>query len=241
MINKKKLMHFFYSDDYDYDRNKAEELRIIFKKYLKENPCDTEVWIKFALLLYSALLHEDLKAQKCLETILEYDANNIQVKLFLVYIIEHYSYIDEDLFEILNKIKTPNKELMSLVEYSKSSYYYLTKEDFDSYELCLKKSIELCDKYVSNYVDLGQFYIKRGNIQQGYELMKKGLQNVEYVYDEAHPYDILDFEEFFNERFKGIHLSDSNYKIILESFDPLSPWITGDFTRKKGTNNTEVN
>lgn len=241
MINRNELMHIFYSNDYQKNRNKAEEFRIIFKGYLKENPYDTEILVKFALLLYLGPLHEDLKAQKCLETILEYDPNNIQVKLFLVYIIEHYAHIDEDLFEMLNQIKTSDKAIMSLVEYSKSSYYYLIKKDFDAYEKCLARSIELCDKYVSHFVDLGQFYIKRGNLTKGYDFLKKGFKNVEYVYDETLPYDTLDIEEFFNERFKGIHLTDSNYKIILESFDTNSPWITGDFISKRDKTQTEEN
>ena len=31
--------------------------------------------------------------------------------------------------------------------------------------------------------------------------MRKGLENLEYIYDEKHPYgDVLNLEEFFNER-----------------------------------------
>lgn len=229
MNNKKELMKFYYSHDYNLDRTRAEEFRIQFEKYLKENPLDTEIWIKFALLLYSALLHEDLGAQKCLEKVLEYDPSNITVILFRAYIIEHYSYINESLFKELNQIKSLDKSLMSLVEYSKSSYYYLVIENFDEYEKCLIKSIELCDQYVSNYVDLGQYYIKKGLLTKGYELMNKGLKNLEYTYDENNSVNILCIEEFFNERFKGIHLSQSNYEIIIESFDPKSSWITGNF------------
>ena len=139
----------------------------------------------------------------------------------------------------MNQIKTSDKPLMSLVEYSKSSYY-LVKKDFEGYEKCLMRSIELCDQYLSNYVDLGQFYIKKGYLTKGYALMRKGLENLEYIYDEKHPYgDVLNLEEFFNERFKGIHLSRANYEIILESFDPKSPWITGDFINRKKDGATE--
>jgi len=241
MKNKKELMEFYYSNDYELDQRRTEELRIKFKEYLKENPFDTEIWIKFALLLYSSLLHEDLGAQKCLEKILEYDPNNIKVILFRAYIIEHYSYIDDNLFASLNKIISTDNSLMSLVEYSKSSYYYLVQENFDEYENCLLRSIKLCDQYLSNYIDLGQYYLKKGYLQKGYDLMNQGLKNFEYVYDDNHPHDILDIEEFFNERFKGLHLSRSNYEIIFESFDPKSPWITGDFITKKNDNSKTEN
>lgn len=233
MIIREKLISLFYLNNYNDNRKKAEEYRLLFKEYLSENLHDTEIWVKFALLLYLAPLHEDLKAQKCLETVLQYEPNNIQVKLFLAYVIEHYSYINEDLFRMLNTIESPDKALMSIVEYSKSTYYYLTKKDFKGYEQCLNYSIELCGDYVSNYIELGQFYLKRGYIAKGHELMKKGVNNIKYIYDGTRPHDILDIEEFFNERFKRIHLSQDNYEIILESFDPKSPWVTGNFISKR--------
>lgn len=239
MINKEILMNFYYTDSYENDKKRAEDVRILFEKYLDNNPYDTEIWIKFALLAYCALFHDDVDAQAYLEKILAYDPHNIKVILFHTYIVEHYSYLNDALMERLNKLKTDDKSLMSLIEFQKSSYYYIVTENPNEYEKCLLRSIKFCDKYFWNNVHLGRFYLRKGFITKGHEYLKKGLNNLEYVYDDTRPRNILDLEEFFNERLKGIHLSQSNYNITLESFDPTSPWITGDFITKKNKNITE--
>ena len=238
--NKKELMHFFYSGNYESDRKNAEKLRIIFKKYLKENPYDTEIWLKFILLLYLAPLHEDLGAIKCIEKVLEYDPHNVKALLLLYYIHEHIGTAELGLFEKVSNFKTSDSEIQSMIEYGKS-WYYQDNDNYDNYEQCLIRSIELCNKHVSNYISLGQYYLIKGKLTQGSALMKKGLSNVKNIIDDDYKYNALDIEEFFNERFKGIHITDINYGIIIESFNPTSPWVTGDFITKKDNNNLTEN
>ncbi len=219
-------------------KQSAETLEIFLDCYLANNPLDTEIWVKLALTVYRSPLHDDLKAIDCLEKALVSDPYNIKVMLLLIYVIYHCIYFDDELFKRLCNLKTQDNELMSLIEYTKS-WYYLFKENDEFYQKTLNNSIELCDRYVWNYIDLGRFYIEKGNLAKGFDLMKKGLDNLEYVYDDTRSYDVLNIEEFINERFRGIHLSKSNYEIILESFDPKSPWITGDFISKRDKTSIE--
>ena len=236
MITKKKFLDtvslFRKNNNIHRNRLYAEQLQIIFEDYLKDNPYETEIRIKFAFVLYRSLLNANLQAINCLEKILDYEPQNILVKLIIFYIHQHESYVELETFEQVSTLHSEDKSIQSMIEYSKS-WYHIVQGNMIEYEKCLLKSIELCDQYLWNYVDLGQTYIQNGHLTKGYELIKKGLSNLKFVYDEQHPQDILEIDEFFNERFKGIHISDSNYKIILESFDPKSPWITGDFTNIK--------
>jgi tetratricopeptide (TPR) repeat protein len=244
MIKKKEFLDnvILFKEKNSIHKNRiyAEQLQLMFEDYLRKNPYDTEVRIKFSFVLYRSLLNANISAINCLEKILEYEPNNILVSLIIFYIHQHESVIDQEVFEKLSNLQTEDTQIQSMIEYAKS-WYHIVRDDYDEYENCLLKSIELCDKYLWNYVDLGQLYIKRRDLAKGYTLIKKGLENFEYVYDEQHPQDILDIEEFFNERFKGIHLSQPNYEIILESFDPKSPWITGDFTNNKKDNHDTEN
>lgn len=236
MITKEEFIKsvMIFKKDYNIHHNRiyAEQLQLMFEDYLRKNPYDTEIRIKFSFVLYRSLLNANICAIECLEKILEYEPNNILVSLIIFYIHQHESVVDQEVFEKISNLQTNDTEIQSMIEYAKSWY----RDNYDDYEKCLVKSIQLCDKYLWNYVDLGQLYIKRKDLAKGYALIKKGLENFEYVYDEQRPQDILDIEEFFNERFKGIHLSKPNYEIILESFDPNSPWITGDFKNYKKEN-----
>lgn len=238
ILNKNELNKLIKSFNDQRSKETAERLEAFLENYLKYNPLDIEMLVKLALTVYRSPLHDDLKAIEYLEKALALDQYNIKITLLLIYIIINCKFFDDESFNKLCKLRSKNKELMSLIEYTKS-WYYLFKNDNLMYEKSLYHSIKLCKNYVWNYVDLGRFYIEKGNIRKGYELMQNGLKNLEYIYDEHHPRNILDIEEFFNERFKGIHLSNANYKIILESFDPKSPWITGDFITKKDNDTTE--
>lgn len=215
----------------EYSKEATEELESFLDEYLKVYPCDTEKWILLALIVYYPPLHDDVKAENCLKRVLEYDPNNIRVTLLLVYIVTHYCYTNQDLFERLNNLHTDDKALLALIEYEKSWYYSVIK-DHENYGNSLKKSVELCDTYVRNNAKLGYFYLEKNRLSEGYKYLKKALDNVQYVYEENHDKDFLDIEEFFNERLRGIHISRPNFEILCESFDPKSPWMTGDFTKK---------
>lgn len=231
---KKQLLLKLTDELMDRYRKSSYEIKIFitirksFKEYLENNSQDTEVWLAYALVMNSLAEGEDYSVN-CLWSILTYDPSNINATMLLVYILAHNSYVDDDLFKQLCNLRTEDKEVLSMIEYEKIWYY--TSDLL--YEKVLLNSIELCDTHVYNFVKLGNFYIRRGYIAKGRDFLKKGLDNVKLIYDNHSYQNILNVEEYFNEQLKGIHLTDSNYKIILESFDPKSPWITGDFISKR--------
>jgi tetratricopeptide (TPR) repeat protein len=230
-----KLINIFKNEK---TKEAAEDLELFLEEHLAKNPYDTEIWIKLALVVYWAPLYDDLKAAECLKKILKYNPKNVRAILLLVYILDHCMGFDDDLFKQLCDTCTDNEEYMSMIEYVKTSYYF--DKDEALYQASFEKSIECCDRFVWNHVKLGQFFLYKKNLEKGYYYLQKGIMNIEYVYDEHHPYpDALDIEEFFNERFKGIHMTQSNYEIIMESFDHNSPWITGDFINPKKSDPTE--
>lgn len=209
----------------------AKELAFVLETYLESYPNDITMRLKYALVLYDSLLHDDVEALEQLNKIIISDPKNINAWLLSAYIKAHLSFIDDQFFINFCNIKSSDKCIQSMIEYMKS-WYYIHKSDKE-YEKSLIDSINLCDKHVNNYTELAQLYMRNNKIIQGQQLLKKALDNVKLIYpQEPHYFDILDIEEFFNEYIKGIHLSQSNYETILESFDPNSVWITGVFKNK---------
>lgn len=237
-MEKALLLKIINSQMVDYRKNKYDQaifhnIRYLFDQYLSDNPCDTEVWLNYTMCMYR--LAEDVDyAEECLKKILDYEQNNIFATMLLVYIGAHSAYLDDYLFRLLCNLKTENKEILSMIEFEKI-WYYIGSE---MYEKVLLESVKLYDKHVWNNVHLGWIYLEKGDIKKGQQFLKKGLDNVEFVYD-GRPYDELSVEEYFNENIKGIHLSKPNYESILESFDQKSPWITGDFKAKNNNETTE--
>ena len=217
----------------NFDPKILSNIRFLFDEYLSNNLYDTEIWLKYAVCMYR-LAEETDWAEACLKKILEYDPHHIYATMFLAYIRAHSSYLDDYLFNLLCNLETENKEILSMIEYEKIWHYL----DDEMYEKVLTNSVEFYDKHVWNNVKLGWINLEKGDIKKGQELLKKGLDNVEFVYD-GRPYDKLSVEEYFNENIKGIHLSQPNYEMILESFDPKSPWITCDFMAKNKNDKTE--
>jgi hypothetical protein len=82
----------------------------------------------------------------------------------------------------------------------------------DSYEYFLLRSIEAYPFHVYNYVDLADYYFKKGKRKPARELVETALANVQGIYFKNLPVDTdpTDIEEFFNERIKGIHLTIPN-------------------------------
>jgi tetratricopeptide (TPR) repeat protein len=190
--------------------NKVESyntMKQLFEDYLKENQFDTEIWIKLTLLGYM-LAHDDFQAINYLKIILSYDSTNIYAIMLLTYIEAHLGDINKETFEKLCDIESSDKQIMAMIEFEKI-WFYKSDEDV---ERTLFKSLLYCDKFVNNNLALSRLYLYKGNVIKGQEFLKKALKNVEYIYDEEHPYpDILDIEEFFNESLKGIHISKLNY------------------------------
>ena len=180
-------------------------LETSFETFLKHHPYDTEIWIKFALLLH-CLIKDNQKAVECLNNVLHYNSNNVYVTMLLIFISENISPMNDKLFEMLCTLNSPNKEILSLIEYQKA-WYYLPKDE-ELYRYTLEHSIELCDKFVWNHKALGAFYFFRNEIDIGRILFRKALTNIHHVYT-SHEFQSVgacDINEFFNARLKGTHI-----------------------------------
>ena len=205
----------------------AETLEQTLEMFIANNPSNSSLYIKLALLLFNPPLYDYLKASQVLENLLNIDPNNVYGMLLLLYIVDHSTVIELHLFEKLCSISTDNLEHLSMLEYAKSWYYQ--GKDEEKYLLSLQKSIEYCDTFVLNFINLGILYLRKKEIEKGHKYLKKALSNITHVYKDTDEINLLDIEEFLNESVKGIHRSQENYEILLESFDFQSPWVTGDF------------
>ncbi len=219
-INKQILLKNINAQIDEHRKNNYDMVTFIamqktFDEYLSMHQKDTEIWLRYALCMYTFAEGTDYP-EECLRKILEYDPNNLYAIMLLAYINAHDSHISDQLFIQLCNLKSNDNEILSMIEYEKIWYY----TDDENYKKVLIKSVELCDKHVWNKVNLGRLYISEGDIKKGQELIIKGLDNVKLIYTDDTVYDELSVEEYFNEVIKGIHLTDCNYNCIVGSLDP---------------------
>jgi tetratricopeptide (TPR) repeat protein len=183
-----------------------------FKKYLANNPFDTEIWLKFAILFLQLPKDED-RALNCLQKILEYDPENVIAKLLFACFADYFGGVDKPIFEMLCAIKTSNRGFLSIVELEKSWHYsYINKE---LYKKTLLKSINYCDTFVLNHKLLGVYYLcEENDTRRAHICFQKALNNIQHVYTFEMDYNPLDVHEFINERLKGIHLTEPNFESL---------------------------
>lgn len=177
-----------------------------FNNFLKKHPYDTDIWIKFALVLHF-LLKDTVHASECLNTILRYNPGNVYVTMLLVFLSEQIGPMSDELFEKLCELQSPHKEILSLIEYQKS-WYYIQKDEEKLCRYALESSIELCDKFVWNYKALGSLYFLGNDNAGGKLLFRKAINNVHHVYSfyEYQSLGAANIDEFFNARLKGTHI-----------------------------------
>lgn len=192
------------------------EIENILKNYLVEQPQDTDIWLRLALLyLFGWHKREPVESIQCLNNILilSNDCDNIQAVLMLAFIESHsfgenrpFGQMQESTFEALCRLQTNDSEVLSMIAYAKSFYY--KKKDLVRYKQHLLKSIAYCDTHVNNLLVLGRYYLKKREFKKGKELIEKALRNIKGIYDVDIEYtDITDVSEFFNYYYKGIHRS----------------------------------
>ncbi len=193
-----------------------QSLTKTFLNYLKNNPYDTDIWVKFALVSH-CLLRNDAQAIECLTTILTYNPGNIYVTMLLVIISEKIHPMSDDLFEQLSALQPSSKELLSLIEYQKA-WYYLEKDEA-IYRYTLENSLDLCGRFVWNLRALGTVYFLRNNIKAGRSLFEKALNNIQHVYSlqEYEQIGIINIDDFFNARLKGTHIMQPMVLMMIQA------------------------
>jgi tetratricopeptide (TPR) repeat protein len=216
MINTlvKKIIEFNKND-------KHEKIKILLEDELKNKPSNIELLLRLAIFELWCPDWSDEKSKILLERVFKVDRDNAVALLILAYIYEYYelSGISEQLMNRLNSLVLENPETSSMLKYVES-WFYADKYDYINQEKLLQESINLYDGYVYNYVNLAKLYFLQGKKEKAKEYVIAALKNVKKVYSVNNQnYDPTDYNEFINEKIKGIHLTEENLKFIEELLD----------------------
>lgn len=108
-----------------------------------------------------------------------------------------------------------------MIEYVQALYYFPRDEKL--YKKHIKKSVDLCSKYVWNNFKLGKIFLEELNLVEGKKFIEKALENIQYVYiyPSLQKYKILSIDETINELIKGVCITDSNLKYIEETLEKI--------------------
>jgi tetratricopeptide (TPR) repeat protein len=197
--------------------NAVETIQQLLEEYLKQNPQDTEMWVKLSLTFF---LKEDIQSSiECMEKILSYDPNNVYAFILLVWFHDYWPFIPDVLFEKLSNFNIEDKKIMAMAEYLKACYFF-TKHNKEMQEKALLKSIEYCDEFVWNNQKLAQLYLYQKRSSEAFPLIIKALKNIKQVSAGEHEFfNFLDIDRHFNEFLTGIWLNDIQYVHIVSMFD----------------------
>ncbi|WP_253287556.1 tetratricopeptide repeat protein [Clostridium bornimense] len=197
----------------DFDVYKAEE---IIENKLKDDNENIDLWIKLGVTVLCPPLVDYEKALKCVEKIYELDNDNLYALILECYT-HHFELggVDSKMYHKLNNIKTDNKKLLSMIKYIMSWYYRF--EDYENREKLLIESINLCDRFVCNFNELGYIFFRQNKLSESQAMYKKALDNIQLVYPKENYIDFTDIKELIFEEILGIHITDSNKEYIEKS------------------------
>lgn len=206
--------------------NDASLINIIqktFETYLKNHPQDSETCIRYAIFLKEEpTISYPEKSVEILEQLLDENPQDIRALIVLADIKDSScGGIDDKLLKHLNSIHVENHELMSMIEYIKSTYYRL--KDPKQYEECLTKSVNLYQAHVNNNKELGEIYLSQGKMTEACKLLRQALTNISYIYPEVWPYlgktyHITTVDNFIDYFIKGTYNTQSNLKDLGELY-----------------------
>ena len=205
------------------EKNQFDEAEKEIKDILRLDTYNTDLWLRLAVLETIPPLSYYPKAIESLNKILEYDDSNFDAILLLI-CINHYmiGFIEDELINKINNIKTDDKEKLSMLEYAKC--WYFQSIDENKYVESLQKSIELYPYHVFNYEQLAQYYKKNGEFNKANTLIEQALKNVNFIYCEQNnklEHDDTSIDKYFNEFVKGTHITDIVYNLIKSDLTKL--------------------
>lgn len=194
-----------------------EDMVTLIKDYLKENPSDTECLLKLALTEYRFPLADDEAAMISLKKIISYEPNNIPAILMLAYVQEHYFDVRIDVLNMLTAATPGNSQEQAMILFAQS-WYYKFKDENVFVEL-LQKSIDFHSGFVWPHVYLGELYKEKNAVEKACFHFEEALKNIEYIFNDDSPFDILDINVFLDARIKGIKLTKANLIMIQQLYD----------------------
>lgn len=186
----------------------------ILKRKLKQKPEDIQLWFQLSLTELQYPLEDFKSALDCVNEIYKLSANSIEALILETGIKwNSYGFIEYELFERLNKVKSSNRSTQAIIYYVISLYYQFEK-DIQNQKLYLEKSIMLCNEFVYSYETLGQLLLEESKIDASKEMLNIALSNIKKIYLINDFYDFTDLETYIKEFITGTEISEENYKHI---------------------------
>lgn len=221
-LNKQELVTNLESLSQKYeeidDQKILDDIEQEFLKYLNDNPNDSEAWIQLAIFVNEAPLADYISSIKYLEQLLSREPDNVRALVVLSEIEDsNLGHCSRKTYDMLSKIRTSNREAMSIVEYAMARFHLLN--DNKQYEEHLERSVNYYSGHVHNNKELAKIYLAQGKLEEGCKLLKQALRGVTCLYPEIWLYvdktfsigavdeyiaEFITGTQTFYERFKGI-------------------------------------
>ncbi len=193
-----------------------EETESIIKKELEINPKSIQLWLKLSLTELQFPFEDYESALQCISQIYNIDPCNIDAIILETGIRWHsFGFINEELFKRLVKTSCVDEKKTAIIYYLQSLYYEDDK-DIKNRKLLLKKSIEVYDRFVYPYRDLGRILLSELKFKEGNEMLKKAVANVKKVLQIEDPYDFTDVDVYIAEFITGTEISYINFESLKE-------------------------
>ena len=196
------------------NEEKLEKAEALLIDYVQKNPDDLEGWNRLIMLeTLDPMEDYEQAAQYAKEALTHHDDQPIYFVLILLFAHLHRGELDHVLVEqakgALNKA---DPEIASMISLLIAKYY--KSRDSIQYEAFLTKSIEDGPYFVGNYLELGDYYVAKGQRDLGKELIRKGLAQVQLIYkteDDDEELDWLDIERYVNEMLTRVFIMEDSY------------------------------
>lgn len=187
--------------------------------YVHKNPDDLEGWNRLIILeTLDPIEDYEQATEYTKEALTHHNDQPIYFVLILLFARLHRGELDHVLVEqakgALNKA---DPEIASMISLLLANYY--RSRDSIQYEDFLTKSIEDGPYFVGNYLELGDYYLEKGQRDLGKELIRKGLAQVQLIYkteDDDEELDWLDIDRYVNEMLTRVFIMENSYNYFEE-------------------------
>lgn len=201
------------------NEEKLEKAEALLIDYVHKNPDDLEGWNRLIILeTLDPIEDYEQATEYTKEALTHHNDQPIYFVLILLFARLHRGELDHVLVEqakgALNKA---DPEIASMISLLLANYY--RSRDSIQYEAFLTKSIEDGPYFVGNYLELGDYYLEKGQRDLGKELIRKGLAQVQLVYkteDDDEELDWLDIDRYVNEMLTRVFIMENSYNYFEE-------------------------
>lgn len=198
---------------------KLEKAEALLIDYVHKNPDDLEGWNRLIILeTLDPIEDYEQATEYTKEALTHHNDQPIYFVLILLFARLQRGELDHVLVEqakgALNKA---DPEIASMISLLLANYY--RSRDSIQYEAFLTKSIEDGPYFVGNYLELGDYYLEKGQRDLGKELIRKGLAQVQLVYkteDDDEELDWLDIDRYVNEMLTRVFIMENSYNYFEE-------------------------